>query len=250
MTVVEGDTGIIVIDPLLTAEPARAALALYREHRGGRPVTAVIYTHSHADHFGGVRGVVDEADVDAGLVQIIAPSGFMAHAVAENVFAGTAMNRRAGYMYGAALDRGPQGQVGAGLAQTTSTGEFTLIAPTVDVSTTGEELTVDGVRMVFQMAPGTEAPSEFHFFFPDLRVLCLAENASHTLHNILTIRGALVRDPHAWAQYLTEAIDLFGADTDVIFSSHHWPTWGMSGAWSTWVSSGTFMPISTIRRCG
>ncbi|WP_370586109.1 alkyl/aryl-sulfatase [Tessaracoccus sp. MC1679] len=226
MTVVEGDTGIIVIDPLLTAEPARAALALYREHRGGRPVTAVIYTHSHADHFGGVRGVVDEADVDAGLVQIIAPSGFMAHAVAENVFAGTAMNRRAGYMYGAALDRGPQGQVGAGLAQTTSTGEFTLIAPTVDVSTTGEELTVDGVRMVFQMAPGTEAPSEFHFFFPDLRVLCLAENASHTLHNILTIRGALVRDPHAWAQYLTEAIDLFGADTDVIFSSHHWPTWG------------------------
>lgn len=226
MTVVEGDTGIIVVDPLLTAETARAGLRLYREHRGERPVRAVIYTHSHADHFGGVRGVVDQVDVDEGRVQILAPAGFVEHAIAENVFAGTAMARRAGYMYGAALPRGPQGQVGAGLGQTTSTGDFTLIPPTVAVHSTGEEHTLDGVRIIFQMAPGSEAPSEFHFFLPDLRVLCMAENATHTLHNILTIRGALVRDPHVWASYITEAIDLFGAQTDIVIASHHWPTWG------------------------
>ena len=226
VTFVEGETGVIVIDPLISTETAAAALALYREHRGDRPVTAVIYTHSHADHFGGVKGVTTQEDVDAGRVVVLAPAGFVEHAVAENVFAGTAMGRRAGYMYGAALTRGPRGQLGAGLGQTTSTGSVTLIRPTLDITTTGQEETVDGVRMVFQMAPGSEAPAEMHFYFPDLRALCLAENATHTLHNVLTLRGALVRDPHAWAGYLTEAIDLFGADAKVAFASHHWPTWG------------------------
>ena len=159
-------------------------------------------------------------------MQIIAPEGFVEHAIAENVYAGTAMARRAGYMYGAALARGPQGGVGAGLGQTTSIGTITMINPTVTITTTGQELTVDGVRMIFQMAPGTEAPAEMHFYFPDLRALCMAENATHTLHNLLTLRGALVRDPHVWAHYLTEAIELFAGRSDVVFASHHWPTWG------------------------
>lgn len=226
MTVVEGDTGILIIDPLLTKETAEGALALYRKHRGDRPVTGVIYTHSHVDHFGGVRGVVDEADVIAGKVAILAPTGFMEHAVAENVYAGTAMSRRAAYMYGAALARGPMGQVGAGLGQTVSTGEVTLIAPTVEIHSTGQEETVDGIRIVFQMAPDTEAPSEMMFYFPDHRALCLSEDATHNLHNLLTPRGAVVRDPHGWSSYLTETLDLFGEATDVAFASHHWPTFG------------------------
>ena len=230
ITFVEGETGVVVIDPLISMETAAAALALYREHRGDRPVTGVIYSHSHADHFGGVRGVVSQEDVDSGRVPVIAPVGFTGHAISENVYAGVAMARRAGYMYGAALPRGPQGQVGAGLAQTTSVGTVTLIAPTLEITTTGEEHVVDGLRIVFQMAPGSEAPAEMHFHFPDLRALCIAENASHVLHNVLTIRGAPVRDAHAWAGYLTEAVDLFGADTDVVFSPHHWPTWDQDRA--------------------
>jgi alkyl sulfatase BDS1-like metallo-beta-lactamase superfamily hydrolase len=225
ITFVEGDTGVIVIDPLISKETASAAFALYRQHRGDRPVTAMVYTHSHIDHFGGVKGVIGQDDVDSGRVPVIAPAGFMEHAIVENVFAGTAMARRAGYMYGAGLEKGPAGQIGAGLGQTTSTGEPTLIVPTVDVTTTGQELTIDGVRIVFQVTPGTEAPAEMNFYFPDLRALCAAENASHTLHNILTLRGAVVRDAHAWAHYLTETIDLWGADLDVVFASHHWPTW-------------------------
>ncbi|MFJ7416215.1 alkyl/aryl-sulfatase [Streptomyces sp. NPDC098077] len=228
MTFVEGTTGVVVIDPLLSVETAAAAaaLALYREHRGERPVTGIVYTHSHVDHFAGVKGVTTQEDVDAGRVPVLAPEGFTEHAVAENVYAGTAMARRAAYMYGAALARGPQGQVGAGLGQTTATGTVSLIAPTVDITTTGQEETVDGVRMVFQMAPDTEAPSEMLIHFPDLRALCTAEDATHTLHNLLTLRGAVVRDPHNWSQYLTETIDLFGDTTDVAFASHHWPTWG------------------------
>ncbi|WP_431784486.1 alkyl/aryl-sulfatase [Streptomyces chumphonensis] len=226
VTFVEGTTGVVVIDPLLSTETAGAALALYREHRGERPVTGVVYTHSHADHFGGVKGVTTQEDVDAGRVPVLAPEGFTAHAVAENVYAGTAMARRAAYMYGAALAPGLRGQVGAGLGQTTSTGTVSLIAPTVEVTTTGQEETVDGVRMVFQMAPDTEAPSELLIHFPDLRALCTAEDATHTLHNLLTLRGAVVRDPHNWSRYLTECIDLFADTTDVAFASHHWPTWG------------------------
>ncbi len=223
---IEGDTGLIVIDPLTSTEVASAALQLYRTHRGDRPVVAVIYTHSHADHFGGVLGVTSQADVDAGKVAVLAPEGFTEHAVQENVYAGPAMSRRATYMYGISLERGPLGQVGCGLGQVPSTGEVALIVPTVDICTTGETHTIDGVQIEFQMAPGTEAPAEMHFYFPQFRALCMAENATHSLHNLLTLRGALVRDPHAWAGYLTEAIDTFADRADVVFASHHWPTWG------------------------
>jgi alkyl sulfatase BDS1-like metallo-beta-lactamase superfamily hydrolase len=223
---IEGDTGIIVIDPLVSTETAAAALGLYRAHRGDRQVVAVIYTHSHVDHFGGVLGVTTLADVDAGTVAIIAPEHFTEHAVQENVYAGTAMGRRAGYMYGAVLARGPQGQVGCGLGQTPSVGEVALIPPTLDIRATGEMHTIDGIEIEFQMAPGTEAPAEMHFYFPKFRALCMAENATHNLHNLLTLRGALVRDPHGWAGYLTEAIDTFSDRADVVFASHHWPTWG------------------------
>lgn len=226
VTFVEGDTGVIVIDPLISTETAAAALGLYREHRGDRPVVAVIYTHSHVDHFGGVFGVATQAEVDAGRIAVIAPEGLVGHAISENVYAGTAMARRAGYMYGAVLARGPQGQVGAGLGQTASSGEVGLIIPTLEVHTTGETHTIDGVEIEFQMAPGTEAPAEMHFYFPRFRALCMAENATHTLHNLLTLRGALVRDPNVWSSYLTEAIERFGDRADVVFASHHWPTWG------------------------
>jgi len=227
ITFVEGDTGIIVIDPLVSTEVAAAALALYRTNRGaGRPVVAVIYTHSHVDHFGGVLGVTSEADVESGAVAVLAPEGFVEHAVQENVYAGTAMARRATYMYGTLLPRGPLGQVGCGLGQAPSTGEVAIIVPTVDIRETGEKHTIDGVEIEFQMAPGTEAPAEMHFYFPRFRALCMAENATHNLHNLLTLRGALVRDPHAWAGYLTEAIDTFADRADVVFASHHWPTWG------------------------
>ncbi|MGW8482787.1 alkyl/aryl-sulfatase [Microbacterium sp. NPDC055903] len=225
ITFVESDEGIIVIDPLISTETASAALDLYRAHRGDRPVKAVIYTHSHVDHFGGVLGVTSLDDVDSGRVQIIAPAGFLEHAVSENVYAGTAMGRRAGYMYGAALPRSPRGSVGAGLGHTTSTGEVGIIPPTVEITRTGETLTVDGVEIEFQMTPDSEAPAEMHFYFPRFRALCVAENATHTLHNILTLRGALVRDSRAWAGYLTDSIDRFASRSDVVFASHHWPTW-------------------------
>ncbi|MFD3463697.1 alkyl/aryl-sulfatase [Nocardia fluminea] len=226
MTLVEGDAGVIVIDPLISEETAAAGLALYREHRGNRPVAGVIYSHSHIDHFGGVKGVTTEEEVAAGRCPIIAPVGFTEHAVEENVYAGTAMARRAAYMYGAALPRGPKGAVGAGLGPTNSIGTPTLISPTVYIDHTGQTVTVDGVNIEFQMTPGTEAPSEMNFYFPDRRALCMAENATHTLHNLLTLRGALVRDPHVWAKYLTQAINRYAARTDVVFASHHWPTWG------------------------
>jgi len=227
VTFVEGDSGIIVIDPLISTEVAAAALALYRTHRGGdRRVVAVIYTHSHVDHFGGVLGVTSQAEVDARAVAVLAPEGFVEHAVQENVYAGPAMTRRATYMYGTLLPRGPLGQVGCGLGQAPSTGEVAIIVPTVAIRQTGEKHTIDGVEIEFQMAPGTEAPAEMHFYFPRFRALCMAENATHNLHNLLTLRGALVRDPHAWSGYLTEAIDTFADRTDVVFASHHWPTWG------------------------
>ncbi|MEI7031125.1 alkyl/aryl-sulfatase [Streptomyces pratensis] len=229
MTVVEGERGVLVIDPLISAETAAAALTLYRSHRGERPVTGVLYTHSHADHFGGARGVVSEEDVAAGL-PVIAPEGFTEHAVSENVYAGTAMARRAAYMYGAALPRGERGQIGAGLGPTTSTGAIGLLPPTRDVTRTGQTETVDGIRMVFQLTPGTEAPAELNIHFPDHAALCLAENATHNLHNLLTLRGAEVRDPRVWARYLTQAIELFGDSVDVAFASHHWPVWGRERA--------------------
>ena len=221
MTLVEGDTGVIVIDPLISTETAAAALALYREHRGDRPVQAVIYTHSHVDHFGGVKGVTD------GDVPILAPIGFLEHAVAENVYAGTAMTRRATYMYGSMLPREAGGQIGVGLGQATSSGTVTLIPPTLDITHTGQVEVIDGVEIEFQMTPGTEAPAEMNFFFPRFSALCMAENATHNLHNLVTLRGALVRDAREWARYLTEAIALFADRAEVTFASHHWPTWGV-----------------------
>ncbi|HSS41302.1 MAG TPA: alkyl sulfatase dimerization domain-containing protein [Solirubrobacterales bacterium] len=226
MHVVEGERGIVVIDPLISAETAAAALALYREHRGERPVTGLVYTHCHIDHFGGAAGIVSAEEVAEREIPVLAPEGFLHHAVSENVYAGTAMGRRAGYMYGAKLQRGPDGGIGSGLGQTTSLGTLTLIPPNLEVTETGQEETVDGVRMVFQLTPGTEAPAEMNFHFPEHRVLCIAENATHTMHNVLTLRGALVRDPHVWAAYLDEAIELFGAESDVLFAGHHWPRWG------------------------
>ncbi|GAA0925580.1 alkyl/aryl-sulfatase [Nonomuraea longicatena] len=221
MTLVEGERGVVVIDPLVSTECAAAALRLYRDHRGDRPVTGLIYTHSHVDHFGGARGVTDGVDIP-----VIAPAHFMEHAVSENVYAGTAMNRRALYMYGQLLPRTPDGQLGCGLGMGTSAGTVSLIRPTHDITRTGQEETVDGVRIVFQLTPGTEAPAEMNFLFPDHRALCMAENATHNLHNVLTLRGAVVRDARIWARYLTEAIALFADRADVAFASHHWPTWG------------------------
>jgi alkyl sulfatase BDS1-like metallo-beta-lactamase superfamily hydrolase len=211
-----------VIDPLISAEVAAAALALYRSHRGDRPVSAVIYTHAHLDHFGGVLGVVD-ADTD---VPILAPEHFLEHAVSENVYAGVAMLRRSYYYAAIHLAKSPTGTLGIGLGAGGSTGTPGLIAPTLEITHTGQEETVDGVRMVFQMTPGTECPAEMNLAFPDRRALCMAENATHNLHNLLTLRGAQVRDPRIWSRYLAEAIDLFARDSDVVFASHHWPTWG------------------------
>jgi alkyl sulfatase BDS1-like metallo-beta-lactamase superfamily hydrolase len=225
MTLVEGKTGWIIIDPLLTAEIAKATLAFAMEKLGNKPVVAVIYTHSHADHFGGVRGVVNEADVVAGKVKIIAPEGFMDNAIAENVLAGNAMTRRATYQFGAGLDANEKQGVGSGLGKALSSGTVGLIPPTDIISKTGQEMTIDGVRVVFQMAQGSEAPSEMMFYFPDKKALCLSEVLTKHMHNVYTIRGAKMRDALAWSKYANETIDMY-PDVEVAFASHHWPTWG------------------------
>jgi alkyl sulfatase BDS1-like metallo-beta-lactamase superfamily hydrolase len=226
MHVVEGREGIVVIDPLVSTETAAAALSLYREHRGERPVTGLIYTHSHIDHFGGAKGVLGEEEIEARRIPIVAPAGFLHHAVSENFFAGTAMGRRAGYMYGARLARGPEGQLGAGLGQTTSLGTISLLPPNLDVVETGQEETVDGVRMSFQLTPEAEAPAAMNIHFPDARLLCVADNAVCSMHNVLTLRGALVRDSRLWASHLDRTIELYGGETDVLCAGHNWPRWG------------------------
>jgi alkyl sulfatase BDS1-like metallo-beta-lactamase superfamily hydrolase len=226
MTVLEGDTGLIVIDPLTTAEVARAALALYRAHRPDKPVAAVIYTHSHIDHYGGVRGVIDEGDVRSGKVAVIAPAGFMEAISAENVLAGLPMIRRAQFQFGSLLPRGARGQVDAGLGKGVARGTPGLIAPTRTIDAPVEEHTIDGLRIVFQLAPETEAPAEMHMFYPDLRVLNMAENACPLLHNFIPLRGAVARDPRIWAKYLDAAIMMYGSKADVLIGQHHWPTWG------------------------
>lgn len=230
MTVIEGDEGITVIDPLLSAETAAAALDLYFANRGEKPVKAVIYSHSHADHFGGVRGVVDEADVEAGTVRIFAPEGFMEHAIAENVLAGNAMARRASYQFGNLLPPGPQGQVSAGLGATTSAGAITLIPPTDYISEDGHRETIDGHVYEFMMAHGSEAPSEFVFYMPELKVLNMAETATHMLHNTYTLRGAKIRDPLAWSKYLNDAIHRWGNEVEILYNQHQWPVWGNAEA--------------------
>jgi alkyl sulfatase BDS1-like metallo-beta-lactamase superfamily hydrolase len=231
---IQGDKGWIVFDPLISAETAKAAYDLVTKHLGKKPVVAVVYSHSHVDHYGVVRGIVNEADVKAGKVQIIAPEHFTEHAVSENVIAGNAMSRRAIYMYGAMLPRNVQGGVNGGLGQTTSTGTAGLIAPTTEIKKTGEMLTVDGVQMVFQMTPGTEAPAEMNTHFPQFKAMWMAENSTNTLHNALTLRGAQVRDPLKWAAFLNETIDRYGQNTEVKFQSHHWPMWGRAKIVEYW----------------
>jgi len=226
MTIIEGDKGVILIDPLITAEAARAGLDLYYQHRDKRPVVAVIYTHSHVDHFGGVKGVVNEADVKAGKVSILAPERFLEAAISENVTAGTAMGRRSSYWYGVVLPRGERGQVDAGLGKATSIGSVTLIPPTDTITKTGEQRLIDGVKMVFHMTPDTEAPAEMMIWFPQFKVFNSAELACHTLHNVLTLRGAQVRDAAKWSRYLNEAINAYGEQTEVLIAQHHWPRWG------------------------
>lgn len=223
---IKSNTGWIIFDPLTCRETAAAALKFINEKLGERPVVAVIYSHSHGDHFGGVRGVVDEADVVSGKVKIIAPDGFMRHAVAENVYAGTAMNRRLFYQYGVLLPADPHAHVDQSIGKNVAAGNVGLIEPTILITKPIEELTIDGVRMVFQNTPGTEAPAEMNTYFPDMKAFWAAENITGTIHNIYTLRGALVRDPLEWSKKIDEALYLFGQDAQVMFASHSWPRWG------------------------
>ncbi|MFM5813971.1 alkyl/aryl-sulfatase [Aeromonas dhakensis] len=227
ITFIQGDKGWIVFDPLISPQTAKAALAFINKTLGERPVTAVVYSHSHVDHYGGAAGLFNSPDeVKKNGVQIIAPEGFTEHAVSENVIAGNAMARRAVYMYGALLPRNAQGSVNGGLGQTVSAGVPSLLLPTRFITKSGEEVTLDGVRMIFQMTPGTEAPAEMNTWFPDSKALWMAENTTNTMHNILTLRGAQVRDALKWSSYLNETIETWGDQAQVKFQSHHWPRWG------------------------
>jgi alkyl sulfatase BDS1-like metallo-beta-lactamase superfamily hydrolase len=231
MTIIEGRTGLIIIDPLISVECAQSALKLYRDNRpsaAGLEVTAVIYTHSHIDHFGGVEGIMPLDPAKRAAVEIYAPQGFLEHAVSENVYAGCAMGRRAQYMYGPILSKDDKGQVDTGLGKGQSTGSVSLYPPTVDITQTGDEFDIAGVRVVFHMTPGSEAPAEMDFYFPDFKAFCAAENATHNMHNIQTLRGANVRDALKWSKYLGEALELFGREAEVLFASHHWPIWGQA----------------------
>ena len=222
---IKGDTGWIVLDPLTAKETARAALDFITERLGKRPVVAVIYSHSHADHFGGVRGVVDEADVKSGKIPVIAPVGFMEHAVAENVYAGNAMNRRLFFQYGVLLPPSPFGHVDQAIGKNTAKGNLGLIQPTRIIEKDFEELTIDGVKMVFQNTPGTEAPAEMNTYFPQFKAFWAAENITGTVHNIYTLRGALVRDALEWSKQINIALYRFGQEAETMFSAHTWPRW-------------------------
>ena len=224
ITFIKGNKGWIVFDPLISPDTAKAALAFINEKEGKRPVVAVVYSHSHVDHYGGAAGLFSTPE-EREQAQIIAPEGFTEHAVSENVIAGNAMGRRAVYMYGALLPRNAQGGVNGGLGMTTSTGQPSLILPTKLIAKTGEELDIDGVKMVFQMTPGTEAPAEMNTWFPQHKALWMAENTTNTMHNILTLRGAQVRDALKWSTYLNETIETWGDQVEVKFQSHHWPRW-------------------------
>lgn len=230
ITFIKGDEGWVVIDPLTTSFTAKACLDLANQQLGERPVTTVLYTHSHVDHYGGILGVTSKDAVDAGDVRILAPEGFMREAVAENLIAGPAMARRSFYQFGALLPMGPQAHIDSGLGKGIPRAAPDLIAPTEEISLTGTELMLDGVRVVFQNTPGTEAPAEMNFMFPDLGALCIAENCTHTMHNALPFRGAQARDTLSWSKYIQEAIDLFGGDMDVMFSTHNWPRFGHDDA--------------------
>ena len=251
MTVIAGKTGWIMVDPLTNRETAAAALELVNQRLGARPVVAVIYSHSHADHFGGVRGIVSEAEVKAGKVAIIAPARFMEETASENIMAGAAMGRRANYQFGAGLMPGAQGQMGSGIGMGVAGGEITLIAPTDTISKTGETRNIDGVVLEFQIVSGSEAPSELNLYIVPARVFLSAEMSTCSLHNILTPRGAKVRDTHAWAGYLDEALQLYGKRSDVIISSHCWPRFGsaeVAGMLASQRDNYRYLHDQTVRR--
>jgi alkyl sulfatase BDS1-like metallo-beta-lactamase superfamily hydrolase len=226
MTLIEGDTGVIVVDTLTSIEGARAAMELYFQHRGPRPVVAVIFTHTHTDHWGGARGVLEEDALATGRVPIIAPNLFMEHAVSENIIAGPAMLRRAQYQFGSFLTKGPRGQVDCGLGKSMASGSVALLRPTDLIMETGDRRIIDGLEFEFQMAPNSEAPAEMHFFIPRYKLLNLAENCTHNFHNLLPFRGADVRDALAWSKYLGEALAMWGGKADAMCGQHHWPVWG------------------------
>ena len=226
MTLLEGERGVIVVDTLTSVEGARAAMELYFAHRGRRPVTAVMFTHTHTDHWGGARGVLDDQTPASGEVPVIAPNLFMEHAVSENIIAGPAMLRRAQYQFGPFLAKGPRGQVDCGLGKSMAAGSLALLRPTDLIMETGDRRTIDGLEFEFQMAPNSEAPAEMHFFVPRYKLLNLAENCTHNFHNLLPFRGADVRDALAWSKYLGEALQMWGGKADAMCGQHHWPVWG------------------------
>ncbi|MGB8397951.1 alkyl/aryl-sulfatase, partial [Bradyrhizobium sp.] len=226
MTIIEGDSGLILIDPLLSNETAKAALDLYLANRPAKSVAAVIYTHSHIDHFGGAKGVISAEDAAAGKVRVIAPDGFMEHAVAENVIAGNAMSRRAQFQFGSTLPVGPRAQIDTGLGKALSRGTASLIPPNDVIRQTYETRMIDGVEIEFHLVPGSEAPAEMLLYFPQFKVLNMAEDASHTMHNLYTIRGAEIRDGRLWSRYIGDAIARYGDKADAVIAQHHWPVWG------------------------
>jgi len=226
MTIIEGDSGLILIDPLLSNETARAALDLYLRNRPAKPVAAVIYTHSHADHFGGAKGVMSAEDAASGKVKVIAPDGFMEHAVAENIIAGNAMLRRAQYQFGNTLPVGERAQIDTGLGKALSRATISLIPPNDLVKQDYETRTIDGVEIEFHLVPGSEAPAEMLLYFPQFKVLDMAEDATHNMHNLYTIRGAEIRDGRLWSRYIADAIERYGDKTDAVIAQHHWPIWG------------------------
>ena len=225
ITFIKGNTGWIIYDPLMTVECAQAALELVKENIGDYPVKAVLYSHSHVDHYGGVTGIITEEQVENGEVLVIAPEGFEEHAVSENVYAGNAMARRASYQYGTILESGEQGSLSIGIGMGQSHGTTSYISPTDIITETGQTMVIDGVIMEFQLTPGTEAPAEMNTWFPQKNALWMAENCTGTLHNLYTLRGAEVRDGQAWAEFLMETLKRYGKDVEVVFQAHNWPHW-------------------------
>jgi len=227
MTLIKGKTGWLIIDPLTVPATAKAAMALVKEKIGDFPVKAILLTHSHIDHFGGMRAFVSEEDLKSGKVKVLAPAGFFEHSISENVMGGNTMSRRAAYMYGSLLPKSVNGSLGSGLGTTTAKGETGILEPTDYITNeNGETRIIDGVKIDLIFTPESEAPAEMMFYFPDLKAFCQAENISHTLHNLYTLRGAQVRNGQKWSQYIDRCIYMFGKDVEVSFGSHHWPTWG------------------------